>query len=59
MMKKVWIIGIGTLVLMSLFWLRPHKDSEATKGQEVAAKSKEIAQESAKESGHRKRIGRQ
>lgn len=52
--KKVWIIGIGSLVLAALFWLRPHKDSAATKGQEVAAKSEEIAQESAKEAKPRK-----
>lgn len=55
-MKKAWIIGIGALVLMSLFWLRLHKDSAATKGQEVAAKSEEIAQESAKETKPRKRV---
>ena len=55
-MKKAWIIGIGALVLMSLFWLRPDKDSAATKRQEVAAKSEEIAQESAKETKPRKRV---
>lgn len=53
-MKKVWIIGIGALVLAALFWLRPHKDSEAIKGPEVAAKSEENAQESAKEAKPRK-----
>lgn len=54
MKKKAWIIGIGALVLAALFWLRLHKDSAATKGQEVAAKSEEIAQESAKEAKPRK-----
>ena len=54
MRKKVWVIGIGVLVLAALFWLRPHKDSAATKEQEVAAKSEEIAQESAKEAKPRK-----
>lgn len=54
MMKKVWIIGIGALVLAALFWLRPHKDSAATKGQEAAAKSEEIAPESAKGAKPRK-----
>ena len=53
-MKKAWIIGIGALVLMSLFWLRPHKDSAATKGQEVATTSEENAQESARETKPRK-----
>ncbi len=56
MMKKVWIIGIGALVLAALFWLRPHKDSAATKEQEVTVKSEEIAQESARETKPRKRV---
>lgn len=56
MKKKVWIIGIGSLVLAALFWLRPHKDSAGTKGQEVAAKSEEIAPESARETKPHKRI---
>ena len=55
-MKKAWIIGIGTLVLMSLFWLRPHKDSVATKGQELATTSEKNAQESARETKPRKRV---
>ena len=53
-MKKAWIIGIGALVLTALFWLRSDKDSAATKGQEVAAKSEENAQESPKEAKPRK-----
>ena len=53
-MKKAWIIGIGALGLAVLFWSRPQKDSEATKGQESASKSKENIQESAKDANPRK-----
>ena len=53
-MRKAGIIGVGALVLAVLFWSRPQKDSETTKGQESAAKSKENAQESAKDANPRR-----
>lgn len=53
-MRKAWIIKVGALGLAALFWSRPQKDSEITKRQESASKSKENAQESAKDVNPRK-----
>lgn len=55
-MMKVRIMGIGSLVLVSLFWLWPDRDSAAIKEQEVATTSEENAQESTRETKPRKRV---